>query len=441
MKLFKIDNNNISKRKDKFLSFYFFMMYLYTSMPSLQFNMTENMNLFFLLFGYGLTAIAVIKYKVNFANAWLIFIALIIVIWSVLQKLIHPSYFTFSPFIALEVFAAYVIVNIYKETLFKHFEDTTYILSSIALIFWILDLVAHPLLVSLSNAVGVDATAGLRANSLYVYTVYLTDTIRNSAFGWEPGRAACMICVGILFNLMRTNFNLKTKRFWVMVACLISTLSTTGFVTFIVLFILCYISMRKVNPVVFVMLIISVIGISSLPFMYEKVIQLSEQGSDKGMTSITESLRWEKDNNFDSDRGYYVPQRFQGLMFSYFNLANSNYVIGEGRDFTKFYVNRKMGLKVKTSEGILEFSVSYGLILGFISYFLLYRASSGISKLYNVRNKWLFFIVFVMISISYNFWEVPLFMAIWMMPIFIKLNYASKKSTIPIYCHSLLQQP
>lgn len=398
-------------------------------MPALQFSMTENANVFFLLLGYGLTIIAAIKYKVNFANGWLIFIALIIVIWSVLQKLIHPSYFTFSPFIALEVFAAYVINIIYKETLFKRYEDITYTLSYIALIFFIIDVVAHPILVSLSQAIGLNATAGLRANTLYVYTVYLTDTIRNSAFAWEPGRAACMICVGILFYLMRTNFNLKTKRFWVMVACLISTLSTTGFVTFIVLFILCYISMRKVNPVVFVMLIISVIGISSLPFMYEKVIQLSEQGSDKGMTSITESLRWEKDNNFDSDRGYYVPQRFQGLAFSYMNLKNTNLFIGDGRNFQKFYINRVNDWKVKTSEGILEHSVRYGVILGLISYYLLYRASVGISRLYNIRNRWLYFIVFVMISISYNFWELPLFMAIWMMPIFSRINKPIKNKS------------
>ncbi|WP_290392651.1 hypothetical protein, partial [uncultured Duncaniella sp.] len=82
--------NQVEKiKRDRFLNFYFFMMYLYTSMPALQFNMTGNSNLFFLIIGYGLTLIAAIKYKIKFFNKKLIWIFTIVVLWTCAQLAIH----------------------------------------------------------------------------------------------------------------------------------------------------------------------------------------------------------------------------------------------------------------------------------------------------------------------------------------------------------------
>lgn len=386
-------------------------------MPALQFSMIANSNAILLILGYGLTMYAAFKYRVRFLNTRLLIVLTVIMIWTIIQKTINASYFEFSPFIILEILAAYIIISIYRETLFRHYENTTYFLSIVAILGWLLNIVAHPLLVILADAFGISAD-GEKTRTLYIYTVNIVDSIRNPGFSWEPGKTACMTCVAILFYLMRTNYNLSTIRFWVLIICLFTTLSTTGFCTFIVILLLCYISMKKFNPIILCFLGISALTLFSLPFMYEKLSDLTKEASEDGMVNITSSLDWSAQNELDENRNFYVPQRFEGLVFSYINFENSNKLIGDGRDFQKFYINRVNNWFVKTSEGILEHSVRYGLIIGLLSYYLLYRASRGISQMYDIKNKWLFFIVFILISISYNFWELPLFMAIWMMPIY-----------------------
>lgn len=408
-------------------------------MPALQFSMTDMSNPFFLLLGYGLTIIVAFKYKIKFFNKRFFLVLLIVLGWTSAQFLLHRSYFRFSPFIILEIISAYTIVKIYRTSIFKKFEDVTYILSFIAIIGWILNIILNPMMTYVSQTFGMDASGKL-SSTLLLYTVNTTDGIRNCGFGWEPGRTACMVTVGILLYLMRTKLNLRKKRFWIMTLCLITTFSTTGYSIFIVILSLCYISMKRINPVV----IFSIIAISmitlSLPFMWEKIAGLTEQATKEGIAKISRSLDWEATNEGQGEREYYVPQRFQGLMLSVINLQNSDHLIGDGRDFTQFYINRVNNWKVKTSEGILEPIAQYGMIIAFLMYYFLYLTSKRISYIYHVNNKWLYFIVFVMINISYNFWETPLFMTIWMIPIFIKSNHAKSRPTITVNSNSLLQQ-
>lgn len=425
--------------KDKFMSFYFFLMYLYTSMPAIQFSMTDMSNPFFSLIGYGLTLIAAFKYKVNFFNKRIIIVFIIVLGWTFTQFLLHRAYFRFSPFIILEIISAYTIINIFKTSIFKRFENVTYTLSIIALIGWILNILLHPIMAYLATTFGIVASGEI-ASSLIIYTVKLNDGFRNCGFAWEPGRTACMITIGLLLYLMRTKFNLRSMRLWIMILCLMTTFSTTGYSIFIVIIALCYISMKKINPIViFSILAVSMITLS-LPFMWEKIAGLTGQATEEGIAQISSSLDWESSNESQGEREYYVPQRFQGLMLSAINLQNSDHLIGDGRDFTQFYINRVNNWMVKTSEGIFEPVVQYGVIIAFLMYYSLFITSKRLSLLYHINNKWLYFLIFIMINISYNFWETPLFMAIWMMPIFMKNNYAISKSTITVNRNSLLQQ-
>lgn len=406
-------------KKDKFLNFYFFVMYLYTSMPALQFNMMGNSNLFFLIIGYGLTLIAAIKYRINFFNKKLIWIFIIVILWTCAQLIIHGSYFRLSPFIILEILSAFVIIKIFGTSIFQRFENVTYILCIIALIGWFCNLCMFPLIKMVANFFGIEAD-GEKSTSLIIYTVNMTGNLRNCGFAWEPGRTGCMICVGLLFYLMRTKCKFRSLRFLIMTACIISTMSTTGFSVYFIVVTLCYIAERKINIVYLSAVAAIAVGIFSLPFMGDKMKSLIGDASEKGMSHISRSLTWDSKNKSDAERNFYVPQRFEGLMFSTMNVVNTNYFIGDGRDFQNFYINRVLNWKVKTSEGILEIIVRYGIIIGLCCYYLLYRSSIGISRYFNIRNKWIFFIVFVLINISYNFWEVPIFMAIWMMPIYQK---------------------
>ncbi len=429
-------NKEIQRKSGKFVSFYFFLMYLYTSMPSLQMNMMSLSNLCYFVLRYGFTILSAIKCKVNFYNKKLGIVLLIILVWYLAQSIIHKSFFKFSPFIILEVLSSFIIIQIYRQSIFKRFEEVTYVLCIIALIGWGLSLIFNPLIKTLANIAGFEGNREWTI-CLYVYTVNMLDGLRNCGFAWEPGRTSCMACVGLLFYLMRTKCNIKTLRFWIMTACIISTFSTTGFCVFLVIFIICYNSFHRINVIHIFFMSLLVVGVMSLPFMGEKIGFWMNEGTGERMESISESLDWEASNK-DSDRDYYVPQRFQGLMFSIINLRNTNYFIGDGRDFTQFYINRINNWKVKTSEGVLEPIVQFGLLISILMYYLLYMASKRISDLYNLKNKWLYFIVFLMINISYNFWETPLYMSIWMLPFYSKYNYG--KTTITVNSNSMLQQ-
>ena len=408
-------------------------------MPAIQFSMTDMSNPFFLLIGYGLTLIAAFKYKVNFFNKRIITVFIIVIGWTATQFVLHRAYFRFSPFIILEIISAYIIINIFKSSIFKRFENVTYILSIIALIGWILNIVLHPVMAYLATTFGIIASGEI-ASSLIIYTVKLNEGFRNCGFAWEPGRTACMITIGLLFYLMRSKFKLRSIKFWIMAVCLMTTFSTTGYSIFIVIIALCYIRIKRINPIViFSLVAISMITLS-LPFMWEKITGLTEQATEEGIAQISSSLDWEASNEGQGEREYYVPQRFQGLMLSAINMQNSNHFIGDGRDFTQFYINRVNNWMVKTSEGIFEPVVQYGIIIAFIMYYSLFLTSKRLSLFYSINNKWLYFIIFIMINISYNFWETPLFMAIWMMPIFMKNNYENSKPTITVNRNRLLQQ-
>lgn len=386
-------------------------------MPAIQFSLIETFNPFFLILGYGFSIITAFKYQVNFFKKSFLIVLLVIVIWSIAQFLFHRTFFRLSPFIILEIISAYVIANVFKDTILRRFENITYILCVIALVGWVLMIVLNPMMKSLAETIGIEAS-GDGSSSFIIYTVNLVG-YRNCGFGWEPGRTACMICVGILLYLIRTKGNFRTYRFWIMTVCLVSTMSTTGFFVYTVEVILCYKIFHKINAAHIIFLSLMVVGMMSLPFMGEKLGSLLGNASVESVTDMGKNLTWNSNNKSEGERRQYVPQRFEGLMFSGMNLINTNYLIGDGRDYQRFYINRVLDWRVKTSEGLLEIFVRYGIVIGLLSYYLLYRASARISTFFKIRNKWLYFITFLLINVSYNFWEVPVFMAIWMMPLFV----------------------
>ena len=402
-------------------------MYLFTAMPAIQFSMIENTNLLFLGLGYGLTFITAYKYKISFNNKKLLLILGIIIIWTCVQIILHRAYFRLSPFIIMEVLAAFVIIETYKETIYRRFENITYYLCVIALIGWILSIILHSLVTYLANGIGIEAS-GEKSSTFIIYTVNLTDNYRNCGFGWEPGRFACLTCIGVLFYLIRTKLKFRTLRFWIMTACIASTMSTTGFCVYMAIILLSYWSFHKISILQISIASIFVVCILSLPFMGTKIKDLIGQASGDAISTMGRKLTWNSENNADSD--FYIPQRFEGLMFSVMNVMNTNYLIGDGRDFQNFYINRVMDWKVKTSEGVLEIVVRYGVILAILCYYYLYKASVMISSFYKVSNKWLYFVTFILINISYNFWEVPVFMSIWMMPIYLHSKESKHKTSL-----------
>lgn len=426
------------KNKDNstFKNLYFVILYLYTSMPTQALNVGSTTNIVFLIIPYLFAVLAIIKYKIPLLNKRLLIVLGTAVVLSVIQKILRP-YISISPFIFSEIILAYVAIKVYGKSIFRRFEDITYFFSIIALVGWFLSIVFYPYMLSIAKSLSVlDVEPSY---TFYIYSITkIGDTIRNSGFAWEPGRMACIIDVALLFYLLRTRLKFNTFKFYVLVSCLITTFSTTGYIVFLIVIFLSYISIKKVKPSILIGCSVLGLILIQLPFVGEKIPRLMSQANEDGMTVITSQLSWANENK--EDRNYYCPQRFEGLVFSSINLINSNFWVGEGRNFLDFYVNREKNWMVKTSEGLIEHSVRYGIIIGLISFLLLYKASRHISNFYHTKNSWAYFIIFFLINISYNFWEVPLFMAIWMMPIYLNHFKLSKyERTIYNYSNCVLQ--
>ena len=76
------------------------------------------------------------------------------------------------------------------------------------------------------------------------------------------------------------------------------------------------------------------------------------------------------------------------------------------------------GFDVWLSDGILQIFSKYGLIIGLYFYYNLFRTSSYVSKVYQMKGKYFLALVFILMSFSYDFWGTGLFFYI----IFYKLR-------------------
>lgn len=177
---------------------------------------------------------------------------------------------------------------------------------------------------------------------------------------------------------------------------------------------------KKINFIYIAIAALLVVLVSTLPFMRDKILDLFSNSQDIE-SQVNEMIFLSKQGSID---GYYVPQRFDGMMFQLINLEHAPLLIGEGRDLTFFYLNKTMGFQIAVSEGLLSIIIQYGIIIALCSYYMVFKSS----RIFCTKCSFLFFVIFIMINFSYSLWEPPLIMALWMFGYFSKIkkiNYAT----------------
>ena len=400
--------------KEKILSLYFFVVFLYSATPCNIFSLNGlTHNPLFISIPIIFSLYVGFRCKINYLNKKLLWICAILLLWNLIHIAIDRS-FSVSPFPFIEIFVAYTLIKAFPKDLFLRFESLTVFLSKIAIVGWLLCLVAHETILNVAYEIG--SPGANISQSLYVFSIPIKSTyreflLRNCGFAWEPGRFSCFLIIAILLNVHRTKMNLKDKNFIILLIALISAQSTTGYLVLIVLLSIYYIANKKVNPIYLVLASILVISVFSLPFMTDKISTLYNAGLN--IDQEISDLNYLNERGLRDNNDYYVPQRFQGFMFQYANLQESPLLIGEGRDFTKFYVNKILKLQVAPSEGLLMIIIQYGVILAFCLYFMLWKSSRIVSDYFNNRQTtYLFFVAFILLNFSYCLWEVPIFLAI-----------------------------
>ena len=132
------------------LNIYFFLIFLLTSQPCNILDITSAGRPVTVLITVLFSVYMCMRFGVKLVEKRSIYIFILMAIWGLLQYIClkrRPS-----PFIFIELFVSYTVFSLYKNDLFRRFENVSVKLSTIALILWGICLIAYEPMLALANA-------------------------------------------------------------------------------------------------------------------------------------------------------------------------------------------------------------------------------------------------------------------------------------------------
>lgn len=312
--------------------------------------------------------------------------------------------------ILINTVIAYIAFNLFKgREFFIYTEKVLVHMCTLSLIVWGGYTIMPSLIGGIMDSISVannDAT--MRAN---IFIVGIGNQLiegltikRNIGFTWEAGRFSCFLVFAMFLNLSLHNISLSWKSnrsLYILIAGLISTFSTTGFIASFSL-VLYYIYNKSATH----RLIIIVLGCLLIPtiwgmsFMGGKLVSLIDYEQE------IHDMQW----LFDRGRETITPQRITGAYLELQNFLHDfwlGYNINENAYATSTLFN---GKDVWLSNGIIQIFSMYGIFIGLFFYVLLIKSSILITKKFNKKGTLLFALMFFLISISYEFWTCSVFL-------------------------------
>jgi hypothetical protein len=416
------------KKLDNFDYLYFFVIIIYAAMavPATKSMVRPHTDdLIAYIIPWVLTAFMAIKHRVYFTDKTLLKVLLVYVVWVVLQTVKYKIFYEGSFIFLGNILIAYMMIKIYDVRMFRMYEKIVVALSAIAIVGWMLQTLIPGPFTAFMNATSIhDFSEGktiVANNILFSLSDYSRDINaghiipRNSGFSWEPGRYSSMIIFALFFNIARTNFVIKRNRsIYILFLALLTTQSTTGYSAFI--FIVFMIVMSKPLNLrmlsIFLILVPIVSGAIFLPFMGDKISYLW----DKEDSLMKFQERIEYSESIDEEI-MIVPQRFDSMKLNFLNMYNDP-ILGYGIEPENSFVRTNISPMLSPTGGIINIFIQFGFILGVLVYYLLYKSSIWFASYYQYKGKLHFIILFSILSISYSFWFVPLYMSLWMFPLF-----------------------
>ena len=401
-----MNNSSISKLGvDKYCYLYLLMIVLYAGqsfgLDSLVF--AHGINLAFIIPPL-MTVVLLTRKHVNFGNKQFLLVLFALSIWFVLQYIYRGGAInlTLTLYHYYQLVLCFIIVQVFQDKLFIVYEDIVYKLAVLSLILWSVSLVIPHTMASLFNLLGNGTT--ISEGTIYGYTMMRLDhiqglLIRNSGFAWEPGRYACFLCLAILCNFIINNYELKNnKHLFVFVIALLTTQSTTGIFTLMILMILFVLNKNVKYRFLWLILLVPIsVFMFSLDFAGNK-IQFSMTKIERAETMDYE-LYGEGGYALDRIESFVVEWNsfLHDPILGYCESRHSSFekIVGEG-----FYTN----------NGTMHMLAKYG-ILGLLYYFCIYLSSKRISRRFKDRVPIAYLLLFICIAMSYSFDQIVLIMA------------------------------
>ena len=388
------------------LNLYFFVLFIYNAASCSLLTVTDWAPWYYSSIPVALSIIVAITYNVNLFDRKLLTMLAILAIWNGAQYFFN--HVSPSPYGFMLLVIAWVAYSVFNNELSDRFVSLTYKLSIVSLIVWLLCLLAPTTMHSIGANYGIDTMDA--SYSFLFFNINKGESLRNCGFCWEPGRYSCILMMALYFHYIKYGLANRNWKFYVLLFSLLSTVSTTGFIALFVFAIYHVLKRRILNPFYIASLIAIFLYVWNLPFMSEKIhIFGLEEGHFEQSVS---NMEWASSHG--ATQQVYCPQRFDGMAFQWMNVTHMNPIIGDSHNFTRFYINEVLGYNVVASEGILFMILCYGLIIGILCYFFMIKSSFFWGRRFGGNYIWLFFILFMVMNFSYNFWEFPLYTTIWL---------------------------
>ena len=418
--MIKICDNSYIRR---FEYSYFFIMFIYMAQMTVGTNrMIAGIGAPWLpfLLPIVLTFIILWQNRVNLSSHRLFKILAICLVWEVCVTINKGLYSTgsqsFHFFLFYSIFIAYVHVQVFKKQIVPLYETVIVLFCKISLPLWALSVLLPSVMTSLAS---IFPETNLGHNLFYLYNYIDADSqhhLRNSGCAWEPGRFAIMIVLGIYCNILRNGVKFKkNNNIWWLLLTLLTTMSTTGYLITILVFVISiFRHLKKINPVYIFFLVPLVIYLFSLDFMSDKISNQIDLNST--MSSTLEQFGY---HNQTTQQGKYIASlgRFESMYFEFDNLIHDP-IVGYGRDTRNSYFYNNISSNFYLTGGIIKVLSMYGLFLGLYFYFLLYKSSGKLNSLYKGGSKFLLFVIILLSSVSYDIFIIPIFTAFWLYDLF-----------------------
>lgn len=375
-----------------------------------------------LLLPVVLTTILALKHRIVFnRQIYLLLLFYIIYNFALLIKFktVFPIFFSR---LLVNFLITYITIKALKFRFFVIYEQLLFYLTVVALFMWLVQLAmgGDNLLNLFARIPSIDTFSAVTGRGLNVifYTVQPSYHMissnsaiaRNCGFAWEPGGFATYLSLAIFINLFINKTGKKFNyRFWIFVAGLLSTQSTTGYVIFILIMTFyVFQNNMKIVFLLFPFLIVAIAFLFSLPFMRDKIITYMEEASQVDLI-VQESIGQEMAR---------APQRFASFLIAFRDFLN-NPVLGYGGQIEARWYYR-LGSNISPISGIGNLMAQYGLT-GFLFFFiLLIKSSFFYSRHFSYNGSYLFFLLMLLITVSYSVVLIPVIMSFWMFPFFEK---------------------
>ena len=359
-----------------------------------------------------LTCILIRRHSLHFgARFWrIIFFT---TIWVLFQYVKNSTFDPMSLFLYFDIYIAYIVVNIFGEKVLLYFEKYVTWLAVVNLIVWVGHHIIPQTIESLFEPINMIHGNLVMKSSIIVASISSTSSflgMRNAGFCSEPGHYASILSLAIAINLFLNKFDVsfKNKSLYVLIVSLITTQSTTGYVSFLFLIIFYVYNTKSISKyIVIVLTIILFPTVWALPFMTEKIEKVwYEDGNEYYIAEKAEEA---------GDVGaVYVPQRIDGIVLELENVRHDP-IIGYGLKRKYSYVGKTFSEYIVLSNGIIQVFASFGLLIGILFYWGLVKSFQMLGNLYHFSGWFILFFLYLSISVSYSFIIVPLLLSIWQM--------------------------